>query len=101
MGDTKAKIGDQVRKLRTQMGLTQQQLAFMVGLSREQVNRLENGTGNPGMGQLDKILDGLGCPIERLFDEYSWQLMGLVPRMPDYHGDRFSAEQFPINYRVM
>ena len=97
MGDTKAKIGDQIRRLRIQSGLTQQQLAHMVGLSREQVNRLENGTGNPGLSQLEKVLGGLGCPVEKLFDERSWYEMGLTAVPPD----DYPREQFRINYRVM
>lgn len=96
MGDTRTTLGKQIRKLRVQMGLTQQQLAFMAGVSREQVCRLENGTSNPSLGQLDKVLEGLGCPIDKLFDEESWKAMGLVFATPAEY-----QEKYNINYWVM
>lgn len=96
MGDTKTTLGNQIRKLRMQMGLTQQQLAFMAGVSREQISRMENGIGNPSLSQLDKILEGLGCPIDRLFDEDSWKTMGLVFGSPLEH-----KEEYRINYWAM
>lgn len=76
-----------------QMGLTQQQLAFMAGVSREQISRLENGAGNPGLGVVDKVLEGMGCPIDKLFDEESWKAMGLVFASPSEY-----REKYRINY---
>lgn len=69
MGNTKHIIGQRVRELHTQQGLSQDQLGKMVGLNRVQICRLERAEGNVTLGNLDKVLDGLGCTIENMFDD--------------------------------
>lgn len=96
MGDTRKIVGDQIRRLRDYAGLTQQQLGLMVGLSREQINRMENGTGNPSLNQLDKVLEGIGCPINKLFDEQSWTELGIIRGKP-----AIPQEEYRINYRIL
>lgn len=68
MGNTKHIIGQRVRRHRTQQGLSQDQLGKMVGLNRVQICRMELGGGNVTLGNLDKVLDGLGLTIEDMFD---------------------------------
>lgn len=68
MGNTKHIIGQRVRRHRTQQGLSQDQLGKMVGLNRVQICRMELGGGNVTLGNLDKVLDGLGLTIEDMFE---------------------------------
>lgn len=67
MGDTKQKVGERIRALRIEQGLTQEQLGMMTGLNRVQISRLETGSKNTSLDNLDKVLDGLDCPIDELF----------------------------------
>ena len=67
MGDTKQKVGERIRALRIEQGLTQEQLGMMTGLNRVQISRLETGSKNTPLDNLDKVLDGLDCPIDELF----------------------------------
>lgn len=44
--NTLIKFGDNLRKIRVAQSISQQQLAFESGLSREYINRIENGKVN-------------------------------------------------------
>ncbi|MBC9811868.1 helix-turn-helix transcriptional regulator [Crocinitomicaceae bacterium CZZ-1] len=54
------KIGDKIRKLRMSKNLSQSQLAFEVGTTLRQIQRIEVGTVNAGILyyiQIAKVLD--------------------------------------------
>jgi len=59
--------GYQVARLRTQRGLTQAQLAEMVGTRQPSIARLENGTSVPSLSFLDRIAKALDARIELNF----------------------------------
>ncbi|HNZ12506.1 MAG TPA: helix-turn-helix transcriptional regulator [Anaerolineaceae bacterium] len=56
--------GYQVARLRMFRGLTQAQLAEMVGTRQPSIARLENGTSAPSFSFLSKIVEALGAKIE-------------------------------------
>ncbi len=56
--------GYQVARLRTQRGLTQAQLAEMVGTRQPSIARLENGSSVPSLSFLDRIAKALDARIE-------------------------------------
>ena len=56
--------GYQVARLRMLRGLTQAQLAEMVGSRQPSIARLENGTSAPSLSFLTKITESLGAKIE-------------------------------------
>ncbi len=56
--------GYQVARLRMLRGLTQAQLAEMVGTRQPSIARLENGTSAPSLSFLTKIAEALGAKIE-------------------------------------
>lgn len=56
--------GYQVARLRMLRGLTQTQLAEMVGTRQPSIARLENGTSTPSLSFLNKIADALNARIE-------------------------------------
>jgi HTH-type transcriptional regulator/antitoxin HipB len=59
--------GYQVARLRIQRGLTQTQLAKMVGTHQPSIARLENGTSAPSLSFLDRIAEALDARIELNF----------------------------------
>jgi HTH-type transcriptional regulator / antitoxin HipB len=59
--------GYQVARLRIQRGLTQAQLAEMVGTRQPSIARLENGTSVPSLSFLDRIAKALDVRIELNF----------------------------------
>ncbi|MDP2277243.1 MAG: helix-turn-helix transcriptional regulator, partial [Nitrospirota bacterium] len=52
-------IGENIRKLRMQTGLTQEELALKSGLSQGYVNQLENGKRKYTQKSLELIADAL------------------------------------------
>ena len=59
--------GYQVARLRMQHGLTQAQLAELVGTRQPSIARLENGTSAPSLSFLNKIAAALDAKIEVRF----------------------------------
>lgn len=56
--------GYQVARLRMQRGLTQAQLAEMVGTRQPSIARLENGSSTPSLSFLNKVATALNAKIE-------------------------------------
>jgi transcriptional regulator with XRE-family HTH domain len=73
-------VGQQLRKLRHDRGLTLQQLAGMTELSRTFISQIEAGTANPSVGSLKKVADALGVPMGALFTDGPVEQMSSGPR---------------------
>jgi DNA-binding XRE family transcriptional regulator len=56
--------GYQVARLRIQRGLTQTQLAELVGTHQPSIARLENGTSIPSLSFLNRIAESLDARVE-------------------------------------
>lgn len=56
--------GYQVVRLRMQRGLTQAQLAEMIGTHQPSIARLENGSSKPNLSFLQKVASALDARIE-------------------------------------
>ncbi|WP_066912491.1 helix-turn-helix transcriptional regulator [Millisia brevis] len=56
-----------VRRLRTERGWTQAELAEHLGVSRQTVNSLEKGRYDPSLPLAFRIARVLGRPIEEIF----------------------------------
>ena len=61
-------FGDQIRRLRTQLGLSQRDLAKLVGLSQAQISLHEKGEDLPGPVTRPKYARALGITPEELED---------------------------------
>jgi DNA-binding XRE family transcriptional regulator len=60
---TGASLGPAIRHYRLQKGLTQAELADLVGLSPSYLSRLENGEGTEELRRIVRILKQLGVRI--------------------------------------
>ena len=60
-------LGNRLRELREAKGLTQAQLADLIGVSRKTVNTVENGVFIPSTVVALKLAKALGCAVEELF----------------------------------
>jgi transcriptional regulator with XRE-family HTH domain len=56
--------GYQVARLRIKLGLTQAQLAEIVGTKQPSIARLENGEGSPSLSFLEKVARALGAEVK-------------------------------------
>ena len=60
-------LGNRLRELREAKGLTQAQLADLIGVSRKTVNTVENAVFVPSTVVALKLAGALGCSVEALF----------------------------------
>ena len=65
---THLKVGQKVRSLRSKMELTQEELAFRVGVDRSYMGFVERGEKNPTLMTLMKIAHALKIPLKDLLD---------------------------------
>jgi len=61
------RLGNGIKERRTELGLTQAQLAEAVGVTRKTVNTVENGVFVPSALLALKLARALNVPVERLF----------------------------------
>lgn len=61
-------IGLNIMYYRKQQGLTQEQLAEMVGITQQHLQRVETAHSVPSLSKLLDIADALGVPVQKLFD---------------------------------
>lgn len=60
-------LGNRIRDARVDRGLSQQDLADMVGVKQATISRIESGTiSQPRFTDIVKIADALGCRMEYL-----------------------------------
>lgn len=61
-------IGDNIKKIRIEKGLTQKELGELCGMADSAIRRYEKGPLVPKLSTLNKIADALGVPISLLID---------------------------------
>jgi transcriptional regulator with XRE-family HTH domain len=62
-------FGRRVRALRTDRGISQEDLAHRAGVHRTYVSDLERGNRNVGLDNIHALAEALGVPAADLFDE--------------------------------
>jgi transcriptional regulator with XRE-family HTH domain len=61
-------VGARIRERRTMLGLSQQQLAKMIGVTYQQAHKYERGLNRISAGRLYDIAQVLGVPISWFFE---------------------------------
>ena len=61
------RFGHRVRELREAKGLSQEELAFKVGVHRTYLGGIERGERNPSLKNIDLIANALGISLAELF----------------------------------
>lgn len=64
-----ARIGHRIRSLRTQQGLTVQQLSDRAGISRRLLTQVEHGQANPSLVSVTRIARALGTEMTDLLED--------------------------------
>ena len=60
-------LGKHIRSRRRQLGLTQEQLAEMIGVGHQALSRIEQGKMAPKMDRLPSLAHSLQCTVADLF----------------------------------
>jgi len=61
-------IGNRIRKIRTEKGLTQREMAALTGIPYSTYSNYENNNREPNLEQLNKIANALNISITHLID---------------------------------
>jgi transcriptional regulator with XRE-family HTH domain len=67
--DVRRLVGSNVKRLRVAAGITQAELADLVGVDRAYISGLEQGNRNATIVSLWHVAQALDAPIRSLFDE--------------------------------
>ena len=68
MKNTKELLGARVKELRKARGLSQDQLAELIGIEPKHVSRIEVGKSYPTLDRLERIAKALDAPMKAFFD---------------------------------
>lgn len=60
-------VGDRIRILRTEKGLSQEELAHRAGMSTSHIGKLERGQKNSSLSSIEKVTNALEITLEDLF----------------------------------
>lgn len=63
-----SRIGEKIKQVRIDKGMTQDELAIISGISKTAICRYELGQREPRIAQMEAIADALEIPIEELLD---------------------------------
>ncbi|WP_417513956.1 helix-turn-helix domain-containing protein [Minwuia sp.] len=61
-------VGERIRRRRTELGMTQHDLALMLGISYQQVQKYETGANRVSAGRLFAMSQRLGCVVGYFFE---------------------------------
>jgi len=67
MESLQREFGHRLRQLREAKGLSQEELAFKVGVHRTYLGGIERGERNPSLKNIAAIANALGVPLAELF----------------------------------
>lgn len=80
-------VGRAIRQVREQTGLTQAELAKRMHASAPYISGLENGRGNPTIGQLSAVADALRVELHVEFRVPTRRPTPTIPPPPVADGD--------------
>ncbi|WP_334098624.1 helix-turn-helix transcriptional regulator [Gordonibacter pamelaeae] len=66
--DIRSKIGLRIKELRAERGVSQEEFASLIGMSRSYFGEVETGKRNVAAVNLEKITKGLGVSLAEFFD---------------------------------
>lgn len=62
-------IGQKIKRLRRSLGISQMQLAHLIGVTHQQAHKYERGSNRISVGRLVVIAEALKVPVHTFFDE--------------------------------
>lgn len=62
--ETRRRMGERIRQLRTEKGVSQVELAEKAGLAQPHIVRIEQGRYSVGLDILQAIAKALGCTVD-------------------------------------
>jgi transcriptional regulator with XRE-family HTH domain len=66
--DAQARLARNLRRIRNEKSLTQEELAHKAGIHQTYLSGMESGKRNPSIALLGRVADALGVDIQLLFE---------------------------------
>lgn len=85
-----SRIGDRIRRIRTEKGMSQAELGAIIGLNADRIQKYENGARNPKADMLKQIASALGVSTLALTD----------PNTTSYIGAMFAFFELEENFNM-
>jgi putative transcriptional regulator len=63
------KLGERIREIRKEKGMSQAQLANTIGKDQQSIQRLETGNINPSFYYLNQLSEGLAVDLKMFIQE--------------------------------
>ena len=76
-------VGQRIRARRTMLGLTQQQLADLIGVTYQQAHKYERGINRVSAGRLFELARALGVEVSYFFEGLGPEVEGGSPTSGD------------------
>lgn len=67
MSNIQERLGQKLRRLREEKGVSQEKLSKEAGLDRTYVGKIERGKKSPSLNTVEKLGDALGVEVWELF----------------------------------
>ena len=77
--DNKFNYGEQLKKLRLERGLSQEDIGFDSELTPQYYGTIERGQTNPTVSTLEKICDAMGLSLVYIFAESNTNIFNIDP----------------------
>lgn len=91
-GRYRVSIGNRIRHLRKDLGLSQEKLGELIGVSYQQIQKYEKGVNKINVERLLQIASALGVPVHTFFEE----LPGIEEQQPVYQQKGLTGEEKEI-----
>lgn len=81
---TSREIGEEIKKRRRELGISQERLAEILGVTYQQVQRYESGANKLNVENIQVIADTLAVPMSYFFEDIKADIAaeGLTPYLP-------------------
>ena len=90
-------FNDNLNKYRKQKGLSQEELAFRLGVSRQSVSKWESGQSTPELERIIEIADLFGISLDELIGHESNELRSVVRHLFTYeYKSKFKIGNVPL-----
>ena len=94
-----AHVGHQIRQRRATLGISQEQLAGVLGLSFQQVQKYERGVNRVGASRLHDLARALDVPIGYFFEDAPGATPGPSTAMRGMHETQQNLDEDILNRR--
>ena len=92
-------VGHQIRQRRATLGISQEQLAGVLGLSFQQVQKYERGVNRVGASRLHDLAQALDVPIGYFFENMPGADPGPPPSVRGMHESQQNLDEDILNRR--